>query len=73
MRGPGINDWDLNLAKTFLFTERLRLEFRAEAFNLFNHPQYGFPDTTITDPGYGQITGTRLAAREVQFGLKLIF
>jgi len=73
VRSPGINDWDLNLAKTFVFTERLRLEFRAEAFNLFNHPQYYFPDSTITDAGYGQISSTRLDAREIQFGLKLLF
>lgn len=73
MRGPGINDWDFNLAKTFTFSERLRLEFRAEAFNLLNHPQYGFPDTTITDPTYGQISGTRLDPRQIQFGLKLLF
>jgi hypothetical protein len=73
VRGPGINDWDLNLAKTFLFTERLRLEFRAEAFNFANHTQLAFPDTTLTDPTYGKITGTRLDARQVQFGLKLLF
>ncbi len=73
VRGPGRNDWDMNLAKTFTFTERLRLEFRAEAFNLFNHPQYGYPDATITDASYGQITGTSVDAREIQFGLKLIF
>ena len=73
MRGPGIQEWDVNLAKTFPLTESLHLELRAEAFNLFNHPQYAFPDTTITDPGYGQITGTRLDAREVQLGLKFLF
>jgi hypothetical protein len=73
VRGPGINTWDLNLAKTFLFTERLRLEFRAEAFNFINHPQYAFPDATITDATYGKITSTRLDNRQVQFGLKFIF
>jgi len=73
VRGPGIQEWDVNLAKTFPLTESLHLELRAEAFNLFNHPQYAFPDTTITDPGYGQITGTRLDAREVQLGLKFLF
>jgi hypothetical protein len=73
VRGPGINTWDLNLAKTFLFTETLRLEFRAEAFNFINHPQYAFPDSTITDATYGKITSTRLENRQVQFGLKFIF
>jgi len=73
VRGPGINTWDLNLAKTFLFTERLRLEFRAEAFNFANHPQYYFPDYTITDATYGHITSTRLDNRQIQFGLKFIF
>ena len=47
-RGPGINNWDLGLDKTFKFTERIGFQFRVEAFNFFNHAQYGFDPTTST-------------------------
>jgi hypothetical protein len=39
--GPGINDTDLSLSKTFRFKERFGIELRAEAVNAFNHPQFG--------------------------------
>jgi hypothetical protein len=64
---------DLNLAKTFTITERAHLEFRAEAFNTFNHPQYGLPDSSMADPTYGRLTYLRHSPRELQLGLKLLF
>lgn len=45
-RGPGINNWDLSLFKNIKFTERLSLQFRAEAYNAFNHTQFDNVDTT---------------------------
>jgi len=72
-RGPDISTWDMNIAKEFGLGERMRLEFRAEAFNVWNKPQYGAPSTTINTPTYGQITGLSLSRREIQFGLKLLF
>lgn len=73
LRGDGLNNWDLNLAKSFSFTERVRMEFRVETFNSFNHPQFGTPDFNIQSPNYGRIQGTRVDAREVQLGLKILF
>ena len=47
LRGPGFSTLDVALAKTFSLGDRLRLMFRAEAFNLFNHPNFGLPDLVL--------------------------
>jgi hypothetical protein len=86
---PGINNFDMNLSKSFNFTERAAFEFRVEAFNVFNHTQYGL-DLTNPSIGAGQspisnnISGTvngvafggmanARAPRVVQFGGKFSF
>ncbi|MGA9672591.1 MAG: TonB-dependent receptor [Terracidiphilus sp.] len=46
VRGPGTWQIDMGAAKTFTFTERTRLEFRSEFYNIFNHPQLGQPQAT---------------------------
>ncbi len=51
LRGPGINNWDMGIGKDFRFTERVSFQFRAEAFNVFNHAQYGFDPFTSTGIG----------------------
>jgi hypothetical protein len=63
------------LRKFFSVTERVRLEFRAELFNAFNHPVFAQPDPFITDgPGAaGVITSTVIPQRQVQFALKFHF
>lgn len=72
--GPGIRTVDLSLFKNFSLTERLKLEFRAEAFNIANHPQFSNPNTDITAGNFGQITGTLLGSeRQMQFAAKLFF
>jgi outer membrane receptor protein involved in Fe transport len=48
VRGPGINNFDFTVQKLFRFSESKNLQLRAEFFNLFNHPQYGNPGTTVT-------------------------
>ena len=48
VRGPGINNFDFNVQKLFRFSESKNLQLRAEFFNIFNHPQYGNPGTTVT-------------------------
>jgi len=76
--GPGINNLDFSMLKDTNFTERWKMEFRAEFFNIFNHAQFTSVDGNISD-GYPQDGGTFgkvLRARDprlIQFALKLIF
>ena len=73
-RGPGFFDIDMALAKNIYFTERYYLQLRADAYNLLNHPSFGFPTLTITSNTFGQIkTSTDSASRKIQVGLKFYF
>jgi hypothetical protein len=54
LRGFGESQVDLALRREFPITERLKLQFRAEAFNLLNHPNFGMIDTNYGDPTFGQ-------------------
>ncbi|HJT69459.1 MAG TPA: TonB-dependent receptor [Terriglobales bacterium] len=75
LEGPGETTADLSLRKFFAVTERVRVEFRAELFNAFNHPVFAQPDPFVTDdPGAaGAITSTVIPQRQVQFALKFHF
>ncbi len=72
LRGPGFANWDLSLLKNFHFTERTYLQFRAEGFNAFNHPQFNQPDGDISSGTAGRITSAR-NERNLQLALKLYF
>jgi outer membrane receptor protein involved in Fe transport len=72
LTGPGLKDWDIALFKGFQLREQLRLQFRCETFNTFNNVNFGFPDLTLIDPTFGKVTSAG-NARQIQFGLKLIF
>jgi hypothetical protein len=61
-RGPGRTNLDLTLAKATAITERLNLEIRVDAFNIFNHTEFANPDTNIDDATFGQITSTTLGS-----------
>jgi hypothetical protein len=72
--GPGARTVDLSMFKNFALTERFKLEFRAEAFNIANHPVYKNPNTDITAGNFGQITDTQLGSeRQLQGVLRLFF
>ena len=72
--GPGMATVDLSMAKTTPIRERFKLEFRAEAFNLFNHPVYSNPNTDVSAGNFGQITGTQMSSeRQLQGVLRLVF
>jgi hypothetical protein len=63
LRGPTLTNLDIALAKTTSFTERFKLEFRAEFFNALNHPEFAQPTlgdgaANIYSPNFGQITTT---------------
>jgi hypothetical protein len=72
MTGPGVNNWDIGAGKLFAVRESMDLQFRADAFNAFNHAQFLNPDSTMTDTNFGKIT-TVNASRELQLSLKLLF
>jgi len=70
--GPGFQTFDISAIKNFVPVERLRVQFRAEFFNIFNHPNFGTPDMSITDKQAGAISSA-YDGRDIQFGLKLIW
>lgn len=74
LRGPGRQNWNLAMFKSFLFSEERgsRLEFRAEFFNAFNHTEFNSIDTGFKDGNFGAITSAH-DPREIQLGLKLYF
>jgi Carboxypeptidase regulatory-like domain/TonB dependent receptor len=73
LHGPGLFNIDYSLFKSFAIKERLRLQFRAELFNIFNHPNFNNPASSFATASFGNITSTSTDNREIQFGLKLLF
>jgi len=87
-RGFGLNQWNLAIRRDFPVYENLHLQFRAETFNLFNHPAFGYIDSTLSDANFGQAENTLAGAlttgntggvfqsggpRNLQFALKILF
>jgi hypothetical protein len=73
LHGPGFYDWNMGLFKNFLFTERWRLQFRAEIFNVFNRANFNNPNTSLNNlTNFGTITGAN-DPRIGQLALKLLF
>ena len=70
---PGIIGLDFSLLKDFRITEQHKVQFRFEAFNFPNHPNWGNPSNNVTSANFGQITGTRGNMRNLQLALKYIF
>ena len=73
VRGPGQNNVDLSITKTFKVAERHTFEFRSEFFNALNHVQYSTPGTAFGTASFGVIGSTSVAARLIQFALKYNF
>jgi hypothetical protein len=79
LRGPSAWGMDAGLAKTFpLVSDRVNMKFRADAFNVFNHPTFGAPssgnsDITQSSAPFGQINGTTGAPRVLQLALRVEF
>lgn len=79
LTGPGYLDTDLSLIKDTKITERMNVQFRADAFDAFNHPNFGNPGAFVGTSTFGEITSTRFpngdfgSARQLQLGLKLLF
>ncbi|HUA20771.1 MAG TPA: TonB-dependent receptor [Bryobacteraceae bacterium] len=83
LSGPGLVDLDMALLKDTRLSEKFRLQFRAEFFNIANHANFGLPNGTafaqgpggtgIPNSTFGQITYTTTSSRQIQFALKLLF
>src|SRR5262249_43479493 len=72
VRGPGNANVDLSALKTFQLHERLRLQLRAECFNVANHANFAVPDNDIASPNFGRALAAA-SPRLFQLGLKLSF
>jgi Carboxypeptidase regulatory-like domain len=72
VRGPGLENADLMISKTFALTDRARIEIRAEAFNVSNTPPLGDPNGSFGSPAFGSIT-TAGNPRVFEFAVKLRF
>ena len=73
LRGPRATNFDISLFKNMKINERLRAQLRAEAFNVFNHPQFGIPTTGITSNAFGRISSQQNSPRDIQLALKFLF
>jgi hypothetical protein len=73
LNGDGPFNLDLGLMKFFDLTESVRLQFRAEVFNLSNTPTLGDPNATLESPDFGKVRSTVSAPRQFQFALRLSF
>lgn len=71
--GPDFQSVDMSLFKNFRLTERTKLQFRWEAFNIFNRPNFQIPQHLLLSSDTGKLRLTSNEAREMQFALKLIF
>jgi hypothetical protein len=80
LRGPGINNWDVAIFKTFSMPHETKLQFRWEMYNAFNHTQFATFDTSArftpsgeqVNPRFGEYTSAR-APRQMQFALRFTF
>jgi len=74
VRAPGVNELNMGLYKNFRPTERMKVQFRFDAFNAFNHPRFGAPNTDPTNSQFGRISPSQQNnARLIQMGAKISF
>lgn len=73
MRGQSNKNADVSLFKNFPFAETGNVEFRAEAFNVFNIISPGIPDGNLSDKNFGVVNSISGLPRQLQFALKLSF
>jgi hypothetical protein len=74
-RGPGYTNLDFSIQKDTIITERTTLQLRLEAYNAFNHTNFGQPNGNVDSTNFGRITAIRnfTNSRLVQLGAKFIF
>ena len=69
---PAFNSSDFSVLKDFALREQMKVQFRAEMFNVFNQVNFNNPDTQVTDGTFGVITGAQ-PGRVIQFALKFLW
>jgi hypothetical protein len=70
---PGFQDWNVSLLKTFVVNDRAGFQFRAECYDLPNHPNLSGPNLNPTSSQFGEITGKTGLARNLQLSLRFYF
>jgi hypothetical protein len=79
LRGPGYQTLDVSLVRDIRLKDNTLLQFRVDAFNLFNHPNFNLPNAAMdptapySTPGFGVVTSTAGAERQIQVGLRIAF
>lgn len=73
LRADGLNVCDVSVIKSTVLAERLRLQFRTEFINVFNHAMFKAPNTTMNNSAFGKVTATSQWPRAIQMSLKLVF
>ncbi|MEO7143757.1 MAG: TonB-dependent receptor, partial [Bryobacteraceae bacterium] len=73
LRQDGVHSADVSVMKNFMVREPLKLQVRAEFFNISNTPQFAAPNTSVGSNTFGQVTGLWNTPRDIQFGLRLDF
>lgn len=72
--GPHYQNWDMNLQKNTSFGEKYKMQLRADAFNIFNHPNFGVPSAAVSNPAsIGVISSVVNENRTLEFGAKFSF
>jgi hypothetical protein len=71
--GPGFQDWNLSMYKKFVVKDATSFEFRAEAYDFINHPNWSGPNYNPTSSQFGMITGKTGLARNLQLSLRFAF
>jgi hypothetical protein len=68
-----VNTTDLSVLRYIRLRENMKLQIRAEALNVFNHPNFAPPITTVTSSTFGTVNTESTFTRILQFGIKLIY
>ena len=73
VRTDGVQNFDLSLFKAFKPHEKVTVQFRTEALNAFNTPQFGGPNAGVTSSSFGRVSSQSNSPRQIQFGLKVLW
>ena len=71
--GPGLQNWNISLLEKFSITEQTGFEFRADAYNFVNHPNWNNPDYNPTSSTFGKVTSKSDSSRQLQLSLRFFF